>query len=416
MRLLFVFVCFAILYFTLFPWQIDSTRGAVPLSRDFPHRPADWVDALANVLLFIPFGLIGILAWPGRSWFNAATLWISGTLFTYGIEWTQRFIPTRFASWRDVLCNSLGTAIGVGLGSAMARWPVWRTGVAGKPLRSVPLVAMMTVAWVVAQSYPFFPSFHWVQAYKSWDQLIHPHLQWMETIDVLLEALLLYVVYRHTLSGWPDPARAAWVAGLRLCSILLLQAVLQGFSLTPSRIVAALLGLTAGRMAFASPGASRLRLLAAILTGWLLVRQLWPFAFSPTLLTGFSWIPFGSAFDSTAESFVRVLFAKWLLYTGTLWALRQSGLHLIAATAIVSVILGCSEWAQCWIPGRTPETTDVLLAWLGALLIAAGSEDLNGAATLPRKLKKRIVSSPYQAYTERTKEANRQDGSSQFRP
>jgi VanZ family protein len=56
------------------------------------------------------------------------------------------------------------------------------------------------------------------------------------------------------------------------------------------------------------------------------------------------------------------------------WMMRfQRGSHQqgvwIRAVAIPGAVLAAGEAAQCWLPGRTPEVTDLALVAAGAFLL-----------------------------------------------
>ena len=70
-----------------------------------------FVEASANVFLFLPVGLLAALAFPARAW------WLNvgvGLLVSLSLELGQMvFLADRFPSWVDVVTNTAGTAIGV---------------------------------------------------------------------------------------------------------------------------------------------------------------------------------------------------------------------------------------------------------------------------------------------------------------
>jgi VanZ family protein len=77
----------------------------------------DAVQAVANVLFFIPIGLLVYLLLPPRRWYLAIVI---GMLGSGTIELGQLlFRPHRVASWEDVATNSIGTAVGVAIVLAM---------------------------------------------------------------------------------------------------------------------------------------------------------------------------------------------------------------------------------------------------------------------------------------------------------
>lgn len=76
-----------------------------------------WVDYAAaefsaNVLMFVPMGLLFTLLLGRWRWWLAVTIGIGATLV---IEFVQLFLPARFSDPSDLLANTLGTLVGVGI-------------------------------------------------------------------------------------------------------------------------------------------------------------------------------------------------------------------------------------------------------------------------------------------------------------
>lgn len=124
------------------PWEqaVDRFREIRFLKLGIGSR-ADWV---ANLLLFIPLGFLWVgWLWP-RSWSGRVLLsvlvWIFAVALCLGIEFTQLFFPPRTVSQNDILAESVGALVGIGLwwwfGPALWGWvQLWRdargvTGVA----------------------------------------------------------------------------------------------------------------------------------------------------------------------------------------------------------------------------------------------------------------------------------------------
>jgi glycopeptide antibiotics resistance protein len=119
LRALFVAYLIPVLALTLWP-RITSTLipewatfildrlGTVGVAMSF-----DLLEALANVALFVPFGLLGVPLLTGRPRARAAVLTIAaGTALSVAIELAQLVIPGRFSSVQDVVMNGLGTILG----------------------------------------------------------------------------------------------------------------------------------------------------------------------------------------------------------------------------------------------------------------------------------------------------------------
>lgn len=110
--------CVLIALLTLFPYQILPTE--TELNRQgalwfwfFEKKPTAG-DVFANVVLFVPFGfgcawvIQKKLNWPSALALTA----VASCAFSFLIELTQNFMPTRTSSWFDVLANAAGGPFG----------------------------------------------------------------------------------------------------------------------------------------------------------------------------------------------------------------------------------------------------------------------------------------------------------------
>lgn len=77
----------------------------------------DVIEFAANVVMFVPLGLL-VRAWGGR--FRHAVL--GGFVLSLAIETVQLlFLSSRVADVRDVVSNTAGAALGVGVAALIAR-------------------------------------------------------------------------------------------------------------------------------------------------------------------------------------------------------------------------------------------------------------------------------------------------------
>ena len=74
------------------------------------------LEFIANVAMFVPFGVFFILLFGRRRWWLAILV---GVLMTLGIEGIQQLIPSRVPDVRDLAANSLGTIVGALLALAL---------------------------------------------------------------------------------------------------------------------------------------------------------------------------------------------------------------------------------------------------------------------------------------------------------
>ena len=110
------------------------------------------------------------------------------------------------------------------------------------------------------------------------------------------------------------------------------------------------------------------RVAAPLFVAWLAFEELRPFHFQGPPQQ-FGWLPFASWFDGAPESYYGVLFGKLFFYTAIVWTLRESRIRWLWAVAIPAFILVAGEAAECYLPGRTPESTDLTLLAAGAFLL-----------------------------------------------
>ncbi|MBO0979931.1 VanZ family protein [Microbacterium sp. SD291] len=105
-------------FLTLTPSRVEN---AMPNLLDLALRAAHrlgWesldftrLEVLANVLVFIPIGILAVVLLPRRF---RALAWLIGPAVSAGIELAQRIaLPHRAATISDVLANSSGATIGV---------------------------------------------------------------------------------------------------------------------------------------------------------------------------------------------------------------------------------------------------------------------------------------------------------------
>jgi VanZ family protein len=112
----------------------------------------------------------------------------------------------------------------------------------------------------------------------------------------------------------------------------------------------------------------RTRAAVPLLLIWLVMEELRPFQFRGPPQP-FSWLPFESWFVGAADNYYGTFFGKLFLYTAILCVERKSGMRWTWALLAPGVILLAGELAQCYLPGRTPEITDVVLLAAGAVLL-----------------------------------------------
>ncbi|MDN5896150.1 MAG: VanZ family protein, partial [Nocardioides sp.] len=106
-------------YLVFWP-QPDTPAGVVAdIAESLASIGISWISSamiefLLNVVLFVPLTLLGVLLWPRWSLLLWVILGIGGTVLIESLQYAA--LPDRSAAVKDIVSNSLGPQIGVGLG------------------------------------------------------------------------------------------------------------------------------------------------------------------------------------------------------------------------------------------------------------------------------------------------------------
>ncbi len=125
-RFLFLAYVLLIVYATLYPFSGWRDAGIAAFEYLTAAKPPfiTGFDLAVNVLGYVPYGALAVLAmYPAmRGPTVFAAVLASGTVLAILLEAAQTYLPTRFASNVDVVCNLAGTALGAIFGMRIAAW------------------------------------------------------------------------------------------------------------------------------------------------------------------------------------------------------------------------------------------------------------------------------------------------------
>jgi VanZ family protein len=119
---------------------------------------------------------------------------------------------------------------------------------------------------------------------------------------------------------------------------------------------------------FAIPQRLRLAAGAWVLGIAIVVAGLAPFSFH-SAAGAFSWVPFEATFLSDRQSALTTLARKTFDYGAMIWLLRRCGARPFPAALAVAAALLAIEGLQRFLPGRTPEITDLVVALLAGFIL-----------------------------------------------
>ena len=359
-----------ILYGSLYPWQFFARNyGRSPLwilLHAWPSaidRYQIW-DVAVNITLYVPLGIFGFLAVSSRAprLMRVLAPVALAVVLSASIEMLQLFDDSRSCSAADLVSNVTGAAAGIVAG-AVYRVRLQRFLEAEGPASLLrPSGALLLLScWLAYQLFPLFPVwgrtnlFHRLAALKT--MAVSPVATLVVFAEWLAVACLLDHIRKKRTSGF--------------LALLLF--------VVPARLILASRTLTWADIAGA----------VAAYAAWLYLPRIWVRRSAPFLLTGavalgelapfhfaaghiarpFAWVPFRGLVLSTWQYGFVVLFRKSFWYGSGLWLWRSSGCSLAWTTMAAAVALFLLERAQIYLPGRTPEITDAVLAVLMGVLL-----------------------------------------------
>ena len=356
-----------IVYGSLFPFAFHQRAdGGGPVFY-LLSTWTDWdgrIDLLSNVLLYIPFGFLAFHAIRGRrhgvwTWLGVV---LAGTALSVCMELTQYFDEGRVTSMGDVYANAIGTAGGATaawLVGAGAEWPLVRE------LTRCRQESLLLVLFLGYRLYPYIPNPTRQQAGRAVRALMaHPVPSAEDlarfTIIWLFIAALVDRVYgtRRWTNLFPLFA-AGEFAG---------RVVIYDATPTVSDLAGAVLAFVAwGGLLRWVPG--RFPLLSVLFAGLVAFLRLQPFVFSLTPRTGFGWIPFWSMMNGSVSVAIQALFEKSYQYGGLIWLFLAAGIPLAGGTGMTAGLLLVTSLLEVFLPDRSAEITDAVIAlMMGGLL------------------------------------------------
>ena len=362
-----------ILYGSLFPFRLRSSAdvGLFDVIETLTFKPTTRGDIVANLLLYLPLGLCLMFAWSGRQarWPLARTILV-GTALSVAVELTQVYLRFRVSSLTDVALNAIGT---LGGASAAIVYHALGTSVRIPALASSrldPAALSVVMLWLGFRLAPFVPTIDW-QKYK--DALrplfIDPQIGALELLRYVIGWLVVgYAVRLLTRREY------AFAATLAIVGIVLFgRLVVVGKALNVSELAALVACVPLAAFFIAWRDRRRVAALAALLIAAIVVQGIAPFEFA-SQAQAFSWMPFRSSLRGSIELNYSTLLEKCFWYFSLVWLLARGGWSRATAALGTASLVAAIEIVQMWLPGRSADVTDPLLALAAGLLLAMPRE------------------------------------------
>jgi VanZ family protein/uncharacterized membrane protein YhdT len=357
---------------SLYPFDFDAPRLLRAAASGFPalhdwHVPSRR-DMLLNLLIYIPVGMLGVLAQHGRrpALQRALRAVALAAVVSLGVEVAQHALRLRVPSLADWAFNVASAAIGVALAGIYARLPIQPLTARLRKTEPSPALVLLVGLWLAAHAAPFVPRLRpgRVTAAVEASLALQPSLSLTTgyfACWLVLAALVRVLVRREAFWTW-----FSILAGAALASKLLFV----GQRLTPDEVIGGALALPVIGWLRRRPHAASLTPLLFLVCASFAVSGLAPLGFAGPA-QAFEWPAFadeGVAADPGALPTLERVF----LGIGAAWVAAGSALGLLPGVLALVVIVSVGEFAQAWMPARTPEASDLLALLAGTLLVQFG--------------------------------------------
>lgn len=386
MRLALVVVVGVILYGSLFPFDFTAPPADVAAALSIGLTEVRRGDALANLLLYIPLGLLLVVGKrEGRRGGRILAAVVLGFCLSLTVEVAQLWLPPRITSLSDLGLNTAGSFLGAVLGLAAARVMPGRRDGASRQNHEVGLYGLLLMlAFLGWQGAPFVPSIDW----QAWKDSLKPLLT---AASLSPSGMLAYVAawlgVGLVAAGLVRPVLVApLLAGLTLAvcagKVLVISRVVTPELLLTGLAVATAWALAPTRKVVAAPGV--VAAVLAVFIAWDGLAEAW----AQRVPGGapFHWIPFRGFLTGSMVVNVLAMFEKVFLYGTLVLALLRMGAPALVVGSLAALLLLAVEGLQALTGGRTAEITDPLLAViLTALAVRLGEGRRSLVSSQPRQ-------------------------------
>lgn len=357
---------------SLYPFDFDAAR---PLSLEslltLDGRVSSRGDVLGNLLLFLPIGWTGALAF-GASHHRIGRLAVvcaGCAVLAAALQLAQQLLPSRDPSAWDVVWNSVGGASGALVAGAL---PPGRDLEGGSIRWRVDGPTALLALWVAYRLFPFVPSIDLQLVKDSLKPLLHSPL---DPVDCLRDAVG-WVVAAYLMQSALELQRVGRVLAFAVVGVMGLEVLIIDNAVDRSDVIGALAAVVIWRLVPAARWRSGI-VVSGLLALSIVAGGLAPFAARPHPVP-FQWVPFQGFLGGSMYVNVQSALEKSFLYGALVLALWRTPLPRGLGTLAACALVGGVEFAQVHFSGHSPEITDPLLVALAATALRALERDVGG--------------------------------------
>ncbi len=348
-------------YGSLYPFNFTLENFPVHILSDFAGTWNDRViqgDLLANIIIFIPYGLVGWYVFNHSPRVRLLLILGSGFALGMGLQILQYYLPSRYPSIVDGWSNTFGVLLGCLFAWGVSSW---------QSARDVPfnisLIAPITLLlfWFGLRLMPFIPFFRWKQIEISLRPIYqNPQINPLTLISGVIAWSSVFYILDRLFNGLRKRTLFYIVLGCFMLETLIIYNYLH-----LSDVLGALGGI--GCWLLIKRGQKTESVIFVLLVAYIIINGLSPFKLA-IAQQDFHWIPFTGFIAGSVFYNIVTFFGKFFFYGSAVWFGVQAGMRWRNVTLMIAGITLMIELAQIYLVQHVPEITDpllvILISWI----------------------------------------------------
>ena len=331
------------------------------------RRPYGMSDFVANVILFVPYGFAGFLAYaqvPRAA--RTGRVLTGGVLLALALQIAQIYLPGRDENLLDVVWNAAGVVAGIAL--AMTLSLSRRGSEAMEPDPEIIAPLALVGIFLIGRLMPFVPSLDIGSLVRSLKPVIAGNISLSAVVASTATWLMAAYLFDRVA---PEQRVQRWLPLIVLCVLggeaLVVYNVLRFDDVAGAAAAVAIWTLVLRDARGAGLYVASFLVISFVVTS--LLPWQWRSSAAP-----FNWMPFYGFLHGSMFVNAQAAAAKLFVFGSIVYCLRLGLKNHWPVVGILAVVIAGVEFLQTRLLGHTPETTDVLLllaAAVGIALIAA---------------------------------------------
>jgi peptidoglycan/LPS O-acetylase OafA/YrhL/glycopeptide antibiotics resistance protein len=363
MKSIFFFISILIVYGSLYPFNFTQsalTAQGISALFNFEITKTQLTNLIANIVLFVPFGVFLRAAFPKYNSAGQLLLLAFMTfLFAYSIQALQIFTEDRQPWGGDAILNMIGYAIGVFLYGSL-RLDFLKTFKASHSHQQISFfIAFIIIALELA---PFAPSVDFDVLKANIKLLLNsPSIGWYWTFENTVFWLVTFYLLKIAFPNWTHINKLSLLVMLILTSKFLIISS----NINLSSLAGGILSLLIWKVFSQRINAQQLAILLLIT---ILGNGLYPFELREQVGT-FKWLPFSASMDGNLLINIIAFTKKTVFYGGVVWLFYLAKRRLLFGAVICAAIALLSEFLQIFFTNSVPDSTDFFIVIMVAFII-----------------------------------------------